>query len=155
MRRKPRGFVRIAILHLLQESPMHGYRIMKTLEARSDGYYSASPGTIYPALQELLKREFITVKTISDKKTYVINEQGQAKLRAFKEKRPDDFWDNWKERWIWQSSDEARKLYSALDVWEAELRQAIRQARKQPDTTKHLINFIEDITKNLSKIMNR
>ena len=33
--KKRRGFIQIAILHLLREEPMHGYQIMKELESRS------------------------------------------------------------------------------------------------------------------------
>jgi DNA-binding PadR family transcriptional regulator len=44
--RKRRGFVQLAILHLLKEQSMHGYQIMKQLEERSNGLYQASAGTV-------------------------------------------------------------------------------------------------------------
>lgn len=147
--RRPRGFVRMAILHLLEEKPMHGYGIMKALEARADGFYSASAGTIYPALQELVRRDLIMIKEESDKKTYVINEQGEAKLKEFNSKHEVNFWVNWKERWVWQSSEEAGQLYIAIDEWETELRKTMRRVRKSPDQTKQLITFINDITEQL------
>src|SRR5579863_4637910 len=48
-----RGDVKFALLELLQERPMHGYEMMKALEERSGGFYTPSPGSIYPTLQML------------------------------------------------------------------------------------------------------
>lgn len=146
-----RGMIRIAILHLLKEEPMHGYRIMKELEKRADGFYTASAGTIYPALQDLLKQDKITFESKSSKKTYFINENGETHLEAFISKRGDDFWNNWKERWIWRSSEKAAQLYDAIESWESELRKTIRHARKHPDKTDELTHFIKDITTQLKK----
>ena len=42
--RARRGAVRIAILTLLDERPMHGYEIITELETRSDGRWRPSPG---------------------------------------------------------------------------------------------------------------
>src|SRR5215510_10851922 len=46
-----RGDLKFALLELLQERPMHGYEMMKALQERSGGMYSASPGSVYPTLQ--------------------------------------------------------------------------------------------------------
>jgi len=52
-RRAARGDVRSAILVLLAEKPSHGYQIIQELERRSDGAWRASPGSVYPTLQQL------------------------------------------------------------------------------------------------------
>ncbi len=44
-----------AILGLLRENPLSGYRIRKQFEESALGNYSSSPGTIYPALKRLEK----------------------------------------------------------------------------------------------------
>jgi len=44
------GELRLIVLSLVAESPRHGYEIIKALEERSGGFYSPSPGVIYPAL---------------------------------------------------------------------------------------------------------
>ena len=75
--KRRRGFVQLAILHLLEEASMHGYQIMKELENRSGGHYSASAGTVYPALQELLEQEMIELEPSSDKKTYSFKKKGK------------------------------------------------------------------------------
>ena len=81
--KKRRGFMQLAILHLLKEESMHGYQVMKELENRSGGLYSASAGTVYPALQELLEQEMIDLEPTSNKKTYVIKEKGIERLEDF------------------------------------------------------------------------
>lgn len=149
--KKRRGFVQIAILHLLKEESMHGYRIMKELEDRAGGFYSASAGTVYPALQELLERDMIDLESTSDKKTYTIKENGIARLEAVANRREGEFWDDWKARFIWQSSEEAIQLKNAMDVWKDELRKAIKQARRHPEKSAKLITFIEEMTEVLKK----
>lgn len=149
--KKRRGFIQIAILHLLKENSMHGYQIMKELESRSGGLYSASAGTVYPALQELTEKEMIGLDPQSDKKTYEIKEKGNEKLEEFTTRREGDFWDSWKARWVWQNSEEATQLKSAMDLWEVEIHQAIKQTRKNPEKTTKLVDFLKEITERLQQ----
>ena len=51
--RAKRGDVRAAALALLAEEPMNGYQIIQAIGERSDGVWRPSPGSVYPALQQL------------------------------------------------------------------------------------------------------
>jgi hypothetical protein len=51
--RARRGDVRAAALALLAESPMNGYQIIQEISERSGGVWRPSPGSVYPALQQL------------------------------------------------------------------------------------------------------
>jgi DNA-binding PadR family transcriptional regulator len=51
--RARRGDVRAALLTLLAEEPRNGYQLMQEIERRSDGVWRPSPGSVYPALQQL------------------------------------------------------------------------------------------------------
>jgi DNA-binding PadR family transcriptional regulator len=51
--RPERSGVRDAVLVVLAEEPMDGYRIVRALEERSDGAWSPGAGAVYPALQLL------------------------------------------------------------------------------------------------------
>src|SRR6266571_4990292 len=51
--RARRGDVRAAALALLAEGPMNGYQIIQEIGERSDGVWRPSPGSVYPALQQL------------------------------------------------------------------------------------------------------
>src|SRR5688572_29640957 len=45
--------LQLLILALLAEKPRHGYELIKAFEERSSGFYTPSPGMIYPALTYL------------------------------------------------------------------------------------------------------
>ena len=51
--RARRGNVRAAILSLLAEQPRNGYQLMQDLEARSQGAWRPSSGSVYPTLAQL------------------------------------------------------------------------------------------------------
>jgi DNA-binding PadR family transcriptional regulator len=147
--RKRRGFVQVAILHLLKEESMHGYQIMKELEERSNGAYSASAGTVYPALQELLDQNLIELDTESDKKIYFISKDGKQRLKEKQEE--GDFWVEWKERMMWKNSEESIQLRAAVDRWEKEFRNAMKQSRGNPERVRELVAFIDEMTHHLKK----
>lgn len=75
-----RGDMKYALLWLLQERPMHGYEMIKALEQRSGGFYSPSPGSIYPTLQMLEEGGFATSNEVEGKKVYTITDAGRALL---------------------------------------------------------------------------
>lgn len=75
------GDLQLLLLHLLQENPRHGYELIKELESRTNGYYSPSPGVIYPALTYLEEIGFTSVEAEGNKKLYRITETGAAFLK--------------------------------------------------------------------------
>ncbi len=85
-----RGDVKFALLNLLQERPMHGYEMIKALEDRSGGFYAPSAGSVYPTLQLLEDRGFVTVAETEGKKVYSITDAGRAAL-AERQERGEDF----------------------------------------------------------------
>ena len=79
-RRLGSGDLQLLILLLLQENPRHGYELIKELEQLTSGYYSPSPGVIYPALTYLDEIGFASVEADGNKKLYRITETGAAFL---------------------------------------------------------------------------
>ncbi len=77
-----RGAVRLAILELLAEGPMHGYQIMQELAERSGGMWRPSPGSIYPTLQQLADEELVRGEDEDGKKVYHLTEAGRAKVET-------------------------------------------------------------------------
>ena len=75
-----RGDMKYALLWLLQERPMHGYEMIKALEERSSGFYSPSPGSIYPTLQMLEEGGFVAGSEVEGKKVYTITDAGRTLL---------------------------------------------------------------------------
>ncbi len=72
--------LQLLILALLAQKPQHGYEIIKALGERSNGYYSPSPGMVYPALTYLDEIGHATVSAEGTKKLYCITPDGQAHL---------------------------------------------------------------------------
>ncbi len=77
-----RGDVRLAILHLLQETPMHGYQIMQELEERTGGMWRPSPGAIYPTLQQLEDEGLVHADVQAGKTVYTLTEEGRAQVQG-------------------------------------------------------------------------
>ncbi len=79
------GDLQLVILALLAEEPRHGYELIKALEERSGGFYSPSPGMVYPALTYLEEIGHATVEAEGAKKLYRITESGRAHLEENRE----------------------------------------------------------------------
>jgi DNA-binding PadR family transcriptional regulator len=72
--------LQLLILALLAERPAHGYELIKIIEERSDGFYSPSPGVIYPALTFLEEVGHARVEQDAARKLYSITAEGNAHL---------------------------------------------------------------------------
>jgi len=81
-----RGDLKYALLGLLQEHPKHGYEMIKDLEERSGGFYSPSAGAIYPTLQLLEDRGWVSVEVVEGKKVYTITDAGRQALSEYQER---------------------------------------------------------------------
>src|SRR3984885_3954743 len=89
--RARRGDVRAASLALLAEQPMNGYQIIQEISERSGGVWRPSPGSVYPALQQLEDEGLIRAESGEGggRRGYVLTDEGQryaethqAELRA-------------------------------------------------------------------------
>jgi DNA-binding PadR family transcriptional regulator len=76
--RVPRGNVRAAILALLAERPMHGYEMIQELEARTDGLWRPSAGSIYPTLQLLEDEGLVSGEESGGKRRFSLTDAGRA-----------------------------------------------------------------------------
>ena len=56
-----KGDSKSVVLRLLEDRPMHGYEIIKSLQERYHGLYTPSAGAIYPALRRLLDKGYVTL----------------------------------------------------------------------------------------------
>jgi DNA-binding PadR family transcriptional regulator len=80
-RRLASGDLQLVLLALLGERPSHGYELIKALEERSGGFYSPSPGMIYPALTWLEEVGYASVAAEGTKKLYSITDAGREYLK--------------------------------------------------------------------------
>jgi DNA-binding PadR family transcriptional regulator len=72
--------LQLVILALLEDKPSHGYEIIKAIEERSSGFYSPSPGMVYPALTYLEEIGYASVRVDGTRKLYTITDAGRTHL---------------------------------------------------------------------------
>src|SRR6201987_2971294 len=75
------GDLRLIALALVAEQPRHGYEIIKVLEDKTAGWYSPSPGIVYPTLTHLEEVGYVTAQAEGAKKLYTITDEGRAHLQ--------------------------------------------------------------------------
>jgi DNA-binding PadR family transcriptional regulator len=76
------GHLRLYLLVLLADHPMHGYEVIQALGDRFGGTYVPSAGTVYPRLSKL-EEEGLVSKSVDGRKTvYAITDAGRAELDA-------------------------------------------------------------------------
>src|SRR5216683_3574080 len=85
--RARRGDVRAAALSLLAEGPRNGYQIIQEIGERTDGVWRPSPGSVYPALQQLEDEGLIVAQADeSGRRSYQLTDEG----RHYVEAHPDE-----------------------------------------------------------------
>jgi DNA-binding PadR family transcriptional regulator len=151
------GEMKYVILRLLREKPRHGYEIIKALEERFGGWYTPSPGTIYPTLELLADQGYVKAVEEDGKKVYHITPEGEAFLDQHKD-TIEEIFDRvrdtmrdvaggpmgtmsaafarlskavWKDAWRYRPDDErAKKVVEILERAAAEIR-AVREASRE------------------------
>jgi DNA-binding PadR family transcriptional regulator len=79
-----RGDLKYVILDLLKEKPRHGYDIITDMEKRFHGFYTPSPGSVYPILQLLEDQGLVISNQQAGKKVYSLTQEGETFLSTHK-----------------------------------------------------------------------
>lgn len=154
------GDIRLIALALIAEQPRHGYEIIKVLEEKTSGWYSPSPGMVYPTLTYLEEAGHVTAQADGAKKLFTITDEGRAYLE---ENKP--FVDAVMERFaaigarIAQRRErEAQEAEGDAEIPRSvrgafmDLREAARDAlRASPDSNGRVIDIIERAAQELKK----
>lgn len=74
------GDLKMLVLHLIHETPRHGYEVIKAIEELAGGAYAPSPGVVYPTLTLLEELGQVTCTVEGARKLYTITEAGTAAL---------------------------------------------------------------------------
>lgn len=128
--------LQLVLLALLAEQPSHGYELIKALEERSGGFYSPSPGMVYPALTYLEEVGRASVEADGTKKLHSITSAGRDYLEANREAADAMLGQL---AFIGRKMGRVREFFGddedehggAREVWHArrELREALREMR--------------------------
>lgn len=134
-----RGDVRAALLSLLHEGPKNGYQMIQDIAERSRGVWRPSPGSVYPALQQLADERLVASDESGGSRTYRLTEKGRGEFLG----RPAESapWDEVARsvpedrhelRLLWGQLSEAfvHLTHTANDKQVAEAKRLLRQTRK-------------------------
>ncbi len=80
-----KGDLKYVILDLLEAKPSHGYEVIRALEERFRGFYSPSPGSVYPTLQLLEDLGYVVATQRDGKKVYEITDEGRKFLEEHRQ----------------------------------------------------------------------
>lgn len=78
--------LQLKLLWFLRESPGHGYELARRFRDLSQGYYSPSPGVLYPALNHLQAEGLAQVELNGKRKNYRITPAGLEHFRQHEER---------------------------------------------------------------------
>ena len=109
------GDLKYVILDMLKDEPAHGYEIIRRLEERSRGFYSPSPGSVYPTLAQLEDEGLIRSTETDGNKVFELTDAGRQHLEERKEQSPP-----------WEDNEEPESL-TDLRVQVRQLHVAARQ----------------------------
>lgn len=92
------SFVKLYILHLLNQKKYYGNRLKDEISRRLDGKWSPSPGMIYPMLNNLEQEGYIIghweEPTKRTKRIYSITDKGHKHYETFKKINKSSFDDS-------------------------------------------------------------
>ena len=108
-----KGDFKYLILDLLKDKPRHGYEIIRELEDRFHGFYSPSPGTVYPTLQYLEDMGYVTGREQDGKRVYTITEAG-LKFLTEQAETVNDIRDHVRGHWHDWGSDFGRQFREVM-----------------------------------------
>ena len=120
------GRLRLYLLKLLDESPRHGYDVIRPLEDRFMGLYAPSPGTIYPRLQRLEAEGLVTQSQEGGRKVYRITDAGREELAG----RQDEL-DELEADISGSVHGLAREIHEEVRGTVRDLKQELRQAARE------------------------
>ena len=154
------GDLRLIALALIAEQPRHGYEIIKVLEEKTSGWYSPSPGMVYPTLTFLEEASYVTAQADGAKKLYTITDEGKSYLddnKAFVDAVMERFSaigeriKARREREEHEAEGEAHVPGSVRGAF-MDLREAVRDAlRASPDAKGRVIDILDRAMQELKK----
>ena len=89
--RARRGDVRAALLLLLSEQAQNGYQLIQEIERRTEGVWKPSPGSVYPALQQLEDEGLVHAIEVEGKRAYELTPDGREYVDANREELGNPF----------------------------------------------------------------
>ena len=151
-RRSPfhKGDLKYVILDLLKEKPRYGYEVIRALEERSHGFYTPSPGVVYPTLQMLEEMGYASSTERDGKKIYTITEEG-SKFLAEQKDFTDEVKSHMKRHW---NPENVGVLVEMMgDFGELARMMGHRARRAEPDKMRRIREVISRASQEIKTIL--
>ena len=142
--RARRGDVRAALLVLLAEEPRNGYGLMQEIEARSNGAWRPSPGSVYPALSQLEDEGLVRATESGGRKLFELTDAG----RTYVTENADELGTPWEQVGGDESVGEMRTLVFSVGAAVMQVVQA-----GTPEQVAEAAKVLEETRRSLYRIL--
>jgi DNA-binding PadR family transcriptional regulator len=92
---------------------MHGYEMIKEIDARTGGVWSPSPGSIYPTLQLLEDEGLIASEESGGRKRFTLTEAGQPEATTAAAAAP---WNEFSEETVTNGQDTREAVFGIMNA---------------------------------------
>lgn len=148
-----RGGIKFVILDLLKEHPRHGYDIIQEIEAGSGGFYTPSPGVIYPTLQALEDQGYVRDSTEeSGKRVYAITDEGLAYLEQHGEEAREQR-SRMASRFGRISREDLHETVRDMRNLSEDMRHAVHRLLNEPERLRKIREVIQEARRRISEIV--
>lgn len=125
------GRMKLLVLHLIQQSPKHGYEIIKEISDLVGNGYTPSAGTIYPTLTNLEEMNFISLKD-AERKQYQVTQLGEAYMQE-QQGKLDELLEKLRLRREIHNNDQLIEIHRAMENLKTALRLKLNTADLQQE----------------------
>ena len=147
-----KGDLKYVILDLLQDRPAHGYELIRALEERFRGFYSPSPGSVYPTLQLLEDLGYVSATRRDGKRVYSITDEGRAFLEENR-RSVEAIWDRADEGWDPQLAAEMREIWREVGGLGRLFGGEMRAGRVDPEKLRRVRAVISGAAREIEDIL--
>jgi DNA-binding PadR family transcriptional regulator len=145
-----KGYFKFLILDLLKDRPHYGYEIIRALEERFHGFYSPSPGIVYPTLQMFEEMGYVTSSQQDGKKIYTITDAGREFL-VEREKTAEDVVSQIDKWWNPEVHGKLQKIMR--EMWETGRLIGYRAHELDADKLEQIMKVISQTHKDIESIV--
>ena len=146
------GRMKLLVLHLIQQSPKHGYEIIKEIGDLVGGGYSPSEGTIYPTLDWLEDMSFVSIEnTEADRKQYHITQAGIAHLQQ-QQTIKQELLEKLQTRREIHNNDQLLDIHRAMENLKTSLRLKLKNQDFNPEQVRQIAEKIDQAAVEITRL---
>ena len=163
-----KGGLKLIVLKILNNKDFTGYGLIKEIEDKT-GFWRPSPGSMYPLMDDLLKKGLVICKKEKNQKIYSITKEGKAiykKIFSKKDKMIQDLFEGIKFlEALGEDKEELKHIIDFLRGFEkgdfpfkenyeslTELRTTFFKVAKDKKNSREVNKILKEASKKLSKL---